>query len=75
MKFEEVLPALREGKRITNSYLKHSEYKYLYYRDGTIFNSRGGYWHLPYSEIVNNDDWEIVEEKKKVKLRDITPDQ
>lgn len=75
MKFEEVLPALREGKKITCSIIKNSGYQYIYYNDGTIFNNEGGYWHLTGKKIVEIDDWEIVKEKKKVKLRDLTEEQ
>lgn len=76
MKFEEVLPALREGKKVTCSIIKNSGCQYIYYKDGTIFNSEGGYWHLTDKEIVEIDDWEeIVEEPKKVKLRDLTEEQ
>ena len=75
MRFEEVLPALREGKKITNSIIKNWGRKYIYYKGGTIFSDKGGFWHLTYIELVENDDWEIVKETKKVKLRDLTPEQ
>lgn len=75
MRFEEVLPALREGKKITNSSIKNIGYQYIYYEDGTIFNSEDDRWHIIYKKIVESDDWEIVNEKKKVKLRDLTPEQ
>lgn len=75
MKFEEVLPALREGKKITNEHIKRCGYQYIYYRDWTIFENNGGYWHLTDGDIVEIDDWEIVKEKKKVKLRDLTEKQ
>ena len=64
MKFEEVLPALREGKKKIKKV-----------------------WH-PIEELSSNmqketvkisdllaDDWEIVKESKKVKLRDLTEEQ
>ena len=76
MKFEEVLSALREGKKITNSTIKNNGYKYIYYKEGIIFDDKGGfYWQLSDREIVSDDDWKIVEEKKKVKLRDLTKEQ
>lgn len=75
MKFEEILPALRAGKKITNLIIKLSGYKYIYYKDGTIFEDKGGYWHLASSEIVEQDNWEIVKEKKKIKLRFLTEEQ
>ena len=76
MKFEEILPAFRDGKKITNEHIKKCGFKYIYYRDGTIFENNGGYWHLTDKEIVEIDDsWEIIIEKKKVKLRDLTGEQ
>ena len=71
MKFEEVLPALREGKKITSEHLKKCGYQYIYYRDKTMFDSEGGYWHLADDDFVERGDWEIVKDKKKVKLRDL----
>ena len=77
MKFEEILPALREGKKITSSIIKNSGYKYIYYKDGIVFNSEDDYWYITYKGVIESDDWEIVEEKKKVKvkLRDLTEKQ
>lgn len=76
MRFEEVLPALREGKKITNSIIKNRGFEYLYYFNKTIFcGGGGGYWTLTDREIVDRDDWEIVKEPKKVKLRDLTEEQ
>lgn len=75
MKFEEVLPALREGKKITSEHLKKCGYQYIYYRDKTMFENKGGYWHLTNCELVESDDWEIVKELKKVKIRDLTEEQ
>ena len=76
MKFEEILPAFRDGKKITNEHIKKCGFQYIYYRDGTIFENNGGYWHLTDKEIVEIDDsWEIITEKKRVKLRDLTAEQ
>ena len=76
MKFEEVLPALREGKKITCSIIKNSGCHYIYYFDGTIFcGSGGGCLYLTDKAIIEIDDWEIVKEKKKIKLRDLTEEQ
>lgn len=75
MKFEEILPALREGKKITSEHLKKCGYQYIYYRDKTMFENKGGYWHLTNCELVESDDWEIIKETKKVKLRDLTEKQ
>lgn len=63
MRFEEILPAFRDGKKITNEHIKKCGYQYIYYRDGTIFENKGGYWHLTYKEIIEIDNsWEIIEE-------------
>ena len=76
MKFEEVLPFLRNGKKITNTTIKNDGYKYIYYKKGIICDNTGcSYWQLSDREIVNDDDWEIVEELRKVKLRDLTEEQ
>lgn len=77
MKFEEVLPALRARKKITSEYLRKCGYQYIYYQEKTVFDNKGGYWHLTNCEIVERDDWEIVKEPKKVKvkLRDLTEEQ
>lgn len=75
MKFEEILPVFRDGKKITNKHIKKCGYQYIYYRDGTIFENNGGYRHLTNKDIVEADDWEIIKETKKVKLRDLTAEQ
>ena len=76
MKFEEVLPALREGKKITCSIIKNSGCHYIYYFDGTIFcDSGGGCLYLTDKAIIEIDDWEVVKTTKKVKLRDLTEEQ
>ena len=63
MKFEEVLPALREGKKIR----RRCGY---YIKNNRIVDEFG------VASDILQDDWEIVEEKnKKIKLRDLTPEQ
>lgn len=61
MKFEEVLPALREGKKIrrANSIVK-------------IDFTENTFCMLSSVDLLGADDWEIIEEPKKVKLRDLT---
>lgn len=80
MRFEEVLPALREGKKIR--------------RGGIVWRNYYGFLFISETEnkissdsVVENcgykitkddlkaDDWEIIKEKKKVKLRDLTAEQ
>lgn len=79
MKFEEVLPTLREGKKIR--------------REDTIWQNYYGFLFLSETENkicsdnvesddykltkedLNADDWKIIKETKKVKLRDLTEKQ
>lgn len=76
MRFEEVLPALREGKKIKRSSWGKDTYFYKNHQ-GTFIVKNGGadgyYYNLSY--LLNSDDWEIIKETKKVKLRDLTPEQ
>ena len=73
MKFEEVLPALREGKKIRrNNWCKDG---YIYINSNGEFENQSG----KHPAIILNrlddleaDNWEIVKEKKKIKLRDLT---
>ena len=74
MKFEEVLPALREGKKIRRKSWKRKECFFVI-KNGSLVDDHGysaffylGYW-------IMEEDWEIVKEKKKVKLRDLTEEQ
>lgn len=63
MKFEEVLPALKEGKKIRRKSWPPEEYMRLREK---VLNQK---------DAFTCDDWEIVKEKKKVKLRDLTEEQ
>lgn len=78
MKFEEVLPALREGKKVRRKAYP-SDY-YIYLKDKELnafisfFNRTVGEIKLMTRDLLA-DDWEIVKEKKKVKLRDLTEEQ
>lgn len=74
MKFEEVLPALREGKKIS---LKGCEvFKYLFKPKNENELKTEDYHNIQLSwEDLFRDDWEIVKETKKVKLRDLTEEQ
>lgn len=79
MKFEEILPALKEGKKIK---MKAWPSNYcMYLKDGSLKA-----FIPPINEVVGDidaidtydlldDNWEIVKEKKKVKLRDLTEEQ
>ena len=86
MKFEEVLPTLREGKKIRRKDIVWQNYYgflFISETENEIFSDN--VWDCDYAitkEDLNADDWEIVKEKekkkketKKVKLRDLTEEQ
>lgn len=84
MKFEEVLPALREGKKIRRnnpSWLNSINYIFLgrdIYGAPKIrlkYLEGGPEIYIICSSDLRTDDWEIVKEPKKVKLRDLTEEQ
>ena len=77
MKFEEVLPALREGKKIRRKGIVLPDYySFIFIKDGKIvLNSDANNKYALDEEDLNANDWEIVKEKKKVKLRDLTEEQ
>lgn len=61
MKFEEVLPALRNGKKIRRTGWLDADY--IYIRNGSIVDNDGDSFEIDLS-ITLNDDWEIVDEPK-----------
>lgn len=63
MKFEEVLPALRKGKKVGRKKWDKSYYVNNY-----------GEAYVDWEDLLATD-WEIVKETKKVKLRDLTEEQ
>ena len=75
MKFEEVLPALREGKKIIR---KNKEWlnreKFIHLEDGCLIDNIN-FLYIISEEDFNANDWEIVKEPKKVKLRNLTEEQ
>lgn len=76
MKFEEVLPALRNGKKLRRSFWREDTYFYKNHQGTFIFKNGGEdtyYYHL--TCLLDSDDWEVIEEPKKVKLRDLTEEQ
>ena len=77
MKFEEVIPALREGKKVTSTLVDGVNCKYMYYspEDGKFYTDKGSQMYLFSDEFMKIDDWEIIKETKKVKLRDLTEEQ
>ena len=73
MRFEEVLPALKEGKKIKRknrnkiNYIRIGEEDFIVDENNECF---------PFIlEDFLADNWEIVEEIKKVKLKDLTKEQ
>lgn len=76
MKFEEILPALRAGKKISrNNWCKDD---YIYINSNGEFEDQNG--HHPGIFLnclcdLEADEWKIVKEKKKIKLRDLTEEQ
>ena len=72
MKLEEVLPALREGKKIRRTFWWEGHYFKLT-SDG-IVDQEGKNFIIGKDDLFA-DDWEVVKEIKKVKLRDLTPAQ
>lgn len=75
MKFEKVIPALSAGKKIRRTKwkedvcisIKGEPDHYVRYNFGSVFNFN--------KSDFESDDWEIVKEIKKIKLRDLTEEQ
>lgn len=63
MKLEEVLPALREGKRIRRRC--YVDGGYILIEEGSMISSSGHCESLDEDDIFA-DDWEIVPEPKKI---------
>ena len=74
MKFEEVLPALREGKKIRRKSWKREECFFVI-KNGSLVDDHGYIASYYLNALLMEEDWEIVEEKKRVKLRDLTAAQ
>ncbi len=78
MKFEETLPALREGKKVRrkdSSWINFYDCIYVNWVGKVMPNCAYFEDYTLDTEDLDADDWEVVEEKKKVKLRDLTPEQ
>lgn len=79
MRFEEVLPALREGKKIRRKDIvwgKCYGFIFISETENKIFSDN--VINCDYritKKDLNADDWGIVKEPKKVKLRDLTKEQ
>ena len=79
MKFEEVLPTLREGKKIRRKEIVwQNYYGFLFVSEAEneilSDNARNCDYKITKDDL-NADDWEIVKKSKKVKLRDLTEEQ
>lgn len=76
MRFEEVLPALREGKKIRRSSEKNKDNCYFLEKEEIIHNyDKYRLVSVFKYEDLMSEDWEIIKETKKVKLRDLTAEQ
>ena len=72
MKFEEVLPALKEGKKIGRKKWNKGYYYEMTYKYGhNVIVDNYGEAKEDWENILATD-WEIVKETKKVKLKDLT---
>ena len=74
MKFEEVLLALREGKKIRIKGWKEIQYIYKPKNENDLRAEDYKAVNLSWKDFFS-DNWEIVKEPKKVKLRDMTEEQ
>lgn len=77
MKFEEIIPALRAGKKVKQ---KHWKDVYLHINSSGLCELSGRnvdhtLMYCKISSLLENDDWEIIEDKNIVKLRDLTEEQ
>lgn len=73
MKFEEVLPALREGKKIRLKEWEEIEYIYMPKNKTDLKTEDYHSVNLSWQDLFSGD-WEIIKEPKKVrvKLKDLT---
>lgn len=75
MKFEEVLPALRKGEKIKRK-IWYEDINYIILNENKeIISFKWGIYDALSIKDLLADDWEIIKEKKKVKLRDLTEEQ
>lgn len=78
MKLEKVIPAYRKGKKIRRECWNEEKVMDLCIVKGIGkygLVKEGVFWKAVTDALLKADDWEIVEEKKKVKLRDLTEEQ
>ena len=66
MKFEEVLPALREGKKVRRKSWREDTYFYKNHLGDIIFKNGGeDTYYYDLTCLLDSNDWEIVKEKKE----------
>lgn len=65
MKFEDVLPELRKGKKIKRNFWREDTYFYKDHQGIFIFKN-GGYeaYHYILSCLLDSDDWEVYKENE-----------
>ena len=73
MKFEEIIPALREGKKIRRRGWCKGAYISIG-TDGSVCDQNNGIFPFVLNDF-KSEFWEIIKEPKKVKLRDLTEEQ
>lgn len=74
MKFEKVIPAYRKGKKIRRKCWNEENVMDLCIVKGIGkygYVKEGQFWKAVVEALLKADDWEIVKEKKKIKLRDL----
>lgn len=73
MRFEEVLPALRDGIKVRRK--SWNKRNYIVVKKGNLIIDEDDYAIPFWIDDLLADDWEVVKEAKKVKLRDLTEEQ
>lgn len=76
MKFEKIIPALKEGNKIKRKGWEKGQYIKIhdFFVVGKIVTEDNINYALTVMDL-EADDWEIVKETKKVKLRDLSEEQ
>ena len=76
MKFEEIIPALKEGKKARRKRWGAKNHNYIVVdkEDDLIVDMVYGKFPFTLGDLIA-DDWVILKEPKKVKLRDLTVEQ
>jgi hypothetical protein len=66
MKFEEVLPALREGRKIRQKRWRPEEFIKYDNKRGILSDEEGECTDLNVGSAMTSEDWEIVEENRRI---------